>query len=163
MWPISFVLAQLVEALRYKPEGHGFDSQRCHWNFYWRNLSGPTRALRSTQPLTEMSTRNFLEGRGGRCAGLTTLPPSCADCLEIWEPQYPGTLRACPGLQWGCFTLTSFVTSRRYYNARPSGRLRGYDLYRCFPNFFARWPHMASKNNDGSSHPSSSKYSLSGW
>ena len=24
---------QLVEALRYKPEGHGFDSRWCHWNF----------------------------------------------------------------------------------------------------------------------------------
>jgi len=23
----------LVEALRYKPEGRGFDSQWCHWNF----------------------------------------------------------------------------------------------------------------------------------
>jgi hypothetical protein len=23
-----------------------------------------------------------------------TLPPSCADCLEIWEPQPPGTLKA---------------------------------------------------------------------
>ena len=27
-----------------------------------------------------------------------TLPPSCADCLEIWEPQPPGTHRARPGL-----------------------------------------------------------------
>jgi hypothetical protein len=26
------------------------------------------------------------------------LPPSCADCLEIWEPQPPGTLRGCSGL-----------------------------------------------------------------
>jgi hypothetical protein len=26
-------VAQLVEALRYKPEGNGFDSLRCHWNF----------------------------------------------------------------------------------------------------------------------------------
>jgi hypothetical protein len=26
------------------------------------------------------------------------LPPSCADCLKIWEPQPPGTLRACQGL-----------------------------------------------------------------
>jgi len=33
-------------------------------------------------------------GKGGRCVGLTTLPPSCADCLEIWEPQSPATLRA---------------------------------------------------------------------
>jgi len=30
--------------------------------------------------------------------GLNALPPSCADCLEIWDPQPPGTLRACPGL-----------------------------------------------------------------
>jgi hypothetical protein len=40
----------------------------------------------------------FLGGKGGRCVGLTTLPPSCADYLKIWEPQPPGTLRACPGL-----------------------------------------------------------------
>jgi hypothetical protein len=40
----------------------------------------------------------FLEGKGGRCVGLTTLPPSCADCHEIWGPQPAGTLRACPGL-----------------------------------------------------------------
>jgi hypothetical protein len=25
----------------------------------------------------------FLEGKGGRCVGLKTLPPSSADCLEI--------------------------------------------------------------------------------
>jgi len=37
-------------------------------------------------------------GKGGRCVGLTTLPPSSADCLEICEPHPPGTIRACPGL-----------------------------------------------------------------
>jgi len=26
-------VAQLVEALRYTPEGHGLDSRLCHWNF----------------------------------------------------------------------------------------------------------------------------------
>jgi hypothetical protein len=26
-------LRELVEALRYKPEGRGFDSRWCHWNF----------------------------------------------------------------------------------------------------------------------------------
>jgi hypothetical protein len=60
-------------------------------------------ALGSTQPLTQMSTGNNTGGgggggKGGLCVRLTTLPPSCADCLEIWEPQAPGTLRACPGL-----------------------------------------------------------------
>jgi hypothetical protein len=29
----------------------------------------------------------FLGGIGGWCIGLTILPPSCADFLEIWEPQ----------------------------------------------------------------------------
>jgi hypothetical protein len=93
-------VAQLVDALRYKPEGRGFDSRWCHWN-----PSGRTVALGSTQPLTEMSTR----GKGGRCIGLT-LPPSCAECLEICEPQPPGTLKACPGLLWDCFTLTIVAT-----------------------------------------------------
>jgi len=31
-------------------------------------------------------------GRGG---GRVTLPPSCIECLEIWEPQPPGTLWVC--------------------------------------------------------------------
>jgi hypothetical protein len=28
-------VAQLVEVLRYKPEGRGFDSRWCHWNFFF--------------------------------------------------------------------------------------------------------------------------------
>jgi hypothetical protein len=29
----TLLVAQLVEALRYKLEGCGIDSQWCHWNF----------------------------------------------------------------------------------------------------------------------------------
>jgi hypothetical protein len=29
----TLLVAQLVEALRYKPEGREFDSRCCHWNF----------------------------------------------------------------------------------------------------------------------------------
>jgi hypothetical protein len=47
-------VAQLVETLRYKPEGRVFDSHLIHWC-----LSGRTMALGPTQPLTEMSTRNI--------------------------------------------------------------------------------------------------------
>jgi len=56
--------------------------------------------LASKQPLTKMSTKNIVWGgvKGGRCVGLTTLPPSCDDCLEIWEPEPSGALRTCPGL-----------------------------------------------------------------
>jgi hypothetical protein len=47
----------------------------------------------------------FLGGKGGLCVRLTTLSPSCADCLKIWEPQPPGTLRAYPGLLQGLLYL----------------------------------------------------------
>jgi hypothetical protein len=30
---LGYAVAQLVKALCYKPEGRGFDSQECHWNF----------------------------------------------------------------------------------------------------------------------------------
>ena len=30
---LGTAVAQLVEALRYKSEGRGFDSRWCHWNF----------------------------------------------------------------------------------------------------------------------------------
>ena len=63
--------------------------------FRWQNPSGRTMFLGSPQPLTEMST---MGDKGGRCVGLTTLPPSCADCHEIWEPEPPGSLRACTGI-----------------------------------------------------------------
>ena len=44
--------------------------------------------------------------KGSWCVGLTTLPNSWVDCLEIWKPQTPRNLRFCPGLQWDCFTLS---------------------------------------------------------
>ena len=55
-------------------------------------------ALGLTQPLTEMSTGIFPGGKDGRRVGLTTLALSCADCLEIWEPQPSGPVQACNGI-----------------------------------------------------------------
>jgi hypothetical protein len=67
--------------------------------FHWHKTSGRTMALGLTRPQTEMSIRNISWGsKGGQCIGLTTLSPSCANCLEIWVPQPPGTLRACTGI-----------------------------------------------------------------
>jgi hypothetical protein len=77
--------------------------------FHWYNPSGRT--------LWPWSNRNeyqeyFLGGKGGRCLGLTTLLSSCADCLEMWEPQTPGTLRACPGLCRDTFFIYIFINSK---------------------------------------------------
>jgi hypothetical protein len=79
--------------------GRVFDSRWCHWNFSltksFRPHYGP--GVDSASNRNEYQEYS-LAGNGGRCVGLTTLPPSCADCREIWEPQPPGTLRARPVL-----------------------------------------------------------------
>ena len=76
-------MAQLVEALCYKLEGRGFDSRWCHWNFSLALSFRPHYG-----PGVDQASRNeyqeyFLGGKGSRCVGLTTLPPSCAVCHEI--------------------------------------------------------------------------------
>jgi len=68
-------------------------------SFRWHNPSGRTLALGLTQPLTETSARNISWGiKATGAYGWQPLPLSSADCLEIWEPQPPGTLRVCQGL-----------------------------------------------------------------
>jgi hypothetical protein len=67
-------VVQLVEALRSATRrnvvGSIPDFRWCHWY---------VSLTQSFQPHYEI----FTAGKGGRCLGLTTLPPSCADCLEI--------------------------------------------------------------------------------
>ena len=56
-------MEQLVQALRYNPEGRGFDSRWCHWNFSLTyNPSRRTMVLGLTQSLTEMSTGDISYG-----------------------------------------------------------------------------------------------------
>ena len=84
-------------------------------------------ALESTRPLTKMSTRNISLGDGGKggwCIALTTLPPSYADCLEILEPQPPGTLWACNRLVQRLLYLQD-VRSGVWFLVRQDTFLRG--------------------------------------
>jgi hypothetical protein len=67
----GYAMAQLDEAR----ESSRFDSRWGHWNY---SLLHPL-----TQTLTEMSTRSICWGEGSPCVELTTLSPSCADCLEV--------------------------------------------------------------------------------
>jgi hypothetical protein len=51
--------------------------------------------LGSTQHPTEMSTIDiFGEPKGDRRVGLTTVLPSCVNCIEIWDPQSSGDSKA---------------------------------------------------------------------
>jgi hypothetical protein len=78
----GYAVVQLIETLCHKPKGRGFDPSGC------------SVGLGSTQPLNRNEYLGYLVGgKGGRCVRLTTLSPSCADCLEIlrastsWSPK----------------------------------------------------------------------------
>jgi hypothetical protein len=80
------VVAQLVEVLRNNPEGRGFNSGWCHWKFSltqsFRSHYGPGV---DPAPNKNEYQEYFLGGKGGRCVGFTSLPPSCAQqrcCTE---------------------------------------------------------------------------------
>jgi len=60
----------------------------------------------------------FPWGKGGRCLGLTTLPPSCADCLESGSLnllESLGPVQACNGI---ALPYTSTVYRPSYYYCR---------------------------------------------
>jgi hypothetical protein len=57
----TLLVAQLVEARRYKPEGRGFDSRWCHWNFSLTQSFRPHYG-----PNKNEYQEYFLGGKGGR-------------------------------------------------------------------------------------------------
>ena len=102
-------VALLVEALRYKPEGRKLDSP-----WYYRDFLVTESFMPHFGPgVDSASKRNG--GKGGWWVGLTTVPSSCDDYLEIWGPQPPGTLRGCPGLYRDCFVFTRYGKVARNY------------------------------------------------
>jgi len=56
----------------------------------------------------------FPGGKGGRCVGLTKLPPSCADCRKIWDSlnllEPSGIVQACNGIAACVHSLATNVT-----------------------------------------------------
>jgi hypothetical protein len=69
----TIVVVWLLEALCYKPEGPGSIPDEVIGFFNWPNPSSCAMALGSTQPLTEMSTRNLPGGKGRPAHGANNL------------------------------------------------------------------------------------------
>jgi hypothetical protein len=114
---------------------------------HWRKTSGRTTTLESTQSLTEMGNKN-ISWRGdkdGRYLGLKTLPPSCAECLDIlgastfWNPKGPS--RHVMGLLYS--SLPPIFPSRRpaFYSHKYWGRITAFANDKCFrlANVWERW------------------------
>jgi len=74
-------------------------------NFDWISPYGCKTLVSPTQPLKEIGIMNILGSKRGRCVRLATLPPPCADCLEIWKPQTSRNLQTRPGRYRNCFTF----------------------------------------------------------
>jgi hypothetical protein len=123
-------VAQLVEALRYKPEGHGLDLRWYHWIFHLHNPYGRTMALGSTQPLTVMSTRNVFWGQRRpvlRADNLTTFMCRLSWNLGAWTfCNYYGLSRPVMGL---LYLYLTFAKENKY--------ISGFVVYRiiCLTNF----------------------------
>ena len=93
----------MVEALRYKPEGRGFDFSTIE-SFRPRYCPGVDSASNRNEYL-----EYFLGDKGGRSVWLKTLPPSYADYVEIlrastsWSPK--GLSRSVEGLLTEAFKI----------------------------------------------------------
>jgi hypothetical protein len=120
MYIVTTTLRRISNVItRHKPEGRGFESR-------WGEIFHPssrTMALVSTQPLTEMSTRNLPGGvKGGRRIRLTTLPPSVSrlsrycgnlNVSQSYGSPWPGTGIALSyklEIQSGTFVIISYST-----------------------------------------------------
>jgi len=68
-------VAQLVEALCKKPEGRGFDSRWCHWNFSLTSFLPHYGPESDSASYRNQYQEIFPEGcKEDRCVGLTNLP-----------------------------------------------------------------------------------------
>jgi hypothetical protein len=97
-------------SLRYKPEGRGIESLM-RWIFF--NLPNPSSrimALGSTQPLTEMSTRNIPGGEGRLARKADNLTAICEPTVyKMWEPQHLTALWASTARYGDTCTFFTFI------------------------------------------------------
>ena len=135
----GYVMVQLVETPRYKPEDHGFDSRWGFWNFSltWSSW------LHYGPGVNPAYNRNeyqgcFLGCKGGNCIWLATFPPSCANCPEILRALTAWSLKGLPRPIWELLYLYLY----RYWAQLLEGN--------CEVTLFGDGGHCISKDIIGS-------------
>ena len=78
-----------------------FDSRWGHWNFLLTKSFQPHCVCKKNE-----CQEYFLQAKGGRCVGLTTLPRFCADWLEIRGLNVLEPSGFLIGLYRDCYTFT---------------------------------------------------------
>jgi hypothetical protein len=117
-------------------------------------------SVHSTQPLTEMSTRNIFCGKRRPMRRADNITTFMCRLLEIWEPQPPETVRACPGLYRDCFTFavrgfgTWSLTLREKLLSEADIVIRG--------NSFCCGHHQARSSNSAGQSPYTLTWTLRG-
>jgi hypothetical protein len=74
---VGHSVAQLVEALRYKPDGRGFDSGLYHWNFSLKIFPAAQCPWGRLNLLQQWVPGIFPGGKGGPVHGADNISPSC--------------------------------------------------------------------------------------
>jgi hypothetical protein len=109
----------ILQATTYRVQ---FPLSSLHFFPNWPNPFNCTMTLRSTQPLTEMGTRDLHGGKCGRLVRLTTWPPPvsrlCRKCVILyisqlyWPPQSVAGIVLlnclCIKTEWKYFAVMSF-------------------------------------------------------
>ena len=137
---------QLVEALRYKSESHGFDTPSVIEIFHLHNSSDRSMTLGLTQPLTEMGTRNI--SWAVKAAGAYGWQPyhllmpivSKSGSLSLLEPS--GPLRSCNGI---ALPLPFFFILLLY------SCVHSFSPTLCVSSFTSFHPHILAKSSHAKS------------
>jgi hypothetical protein len=97
--------------------------------FNWSNPSSSTMAPSSTQPVTEMSTRNLPGGKRQLVHKADNLTAICESIVyKTWEPRCLTTLWASTAYYWGSITFF-------FYSSKMSGQYLelGHDFFILHP------------------------------